>query len=59
MVVSEQQAQRQSAYHVLVADSEEALQRDEGNLWDSGKVASDETASIVYEGGVDFILRIF
>src|SRR5512143_1800089 len=31
----------QSSYQVLVASSPELLQRDQGDLWDSGKVASN------------------
>ena len=41
---------RQSAYQILAASSEELLQKDVGDLWDSGKVVSDETAQIVYGG---------
>jgi alpha-L-rhamnosidase len=41
---------RQSAYQILVASSEELLLKDQANLWDSGKVASEETAQIVYGG---------
>ena len=40
----------QSAYRILVASSPENLSRDEGDLWDSGKVASGETTQIVYSG---------
>ena len=42
--------QRQTAYQVLVASSSALLDRDQGDLWDSGKVASDETAQVVYAG---------
>jgi len=42
--------QRQTAYRVLVASSEALLKRDEGDLWDSGKVESDHSAHIVYAG---------
>ena len=42
--------QRQTAYQVLVASSSAALAQDQGDLWDSGKVASDETAQVVYAG---------
>ena len=42
--------QRQTAYQVLVASSSERLAQDQGDLWDSGKVASDETAQVVYAG---------
>jgi alpha-L-rhamnosidase len=40
----------QSAYQVLVASSADVLKKDQGDLWDSGKVASDESVHIVYAG---------
>jgi hypothetical protein len=40
----------QSAYRVLVAGSEEALQADRGDLWDSGQVNSDNSTHVVYQG---------
>jgi len=40
----------QSAYQILVASSPENLQRNRGDLWDSGKVGSAESAFVVYEG---------
>jgi hypothetical protein len=40
----------QSAYHILVTSSQERLAKDTGDLWDSGKVASDQTYQIAYEG---------
>ncbi|MCX6909411.1 MAG: alpha-L-rhamnosidase N-terminal domain-containing protein, partial [Verrucomicrobia bacterium] len=42
--------QRQTAYRVFVASSEAALAEKTGDLWDSGKVASDETTGVVYAG---------
>ena len=42
--------QRQTAYQVLVASSREKLARDDGDLWDSGRVESDETIQINYAG---------
>jgi alpha-L-rhamnosidase len=42
--------QRQTAYQVLVASSEELLAKDHGDLWDSGKVASDQSIQIEYAG---------
>jgi alpha-L-rhamnosidase len=42
--------QAQSAYQVLVGGSREALDADKGELWDSGRVKSDETAHVVYAG---------
>lgn len=41
---------KQSAYQVLVATSLEKLDSNEGDLWDSGKTASDESIFVVYEG---------
>ncbi|MFZ5831197.1 MAG: family 78 glycoside hydrolase catalytic domain [Planctomycetota bacterium] len=40
----------QKSYRVLVATSEEMLARDEGDLWDSGEVASDCSHLVVYKG---------
>ena len=50
VIESQQRGQRQTAYQVLVASSPAALESDQGDVWDSGKVASDETAHIVYAG---------
>lgn len=41
---------RQSAYQILVASSEDGLMANQADLWDSGKVASDETNQIRYRG---------
>ncbi|MEN9470002.1 MAG: hypothetical protein RL630_1735, partial [Verrucomicrobiota bacterium] len=41
---------RQSAYQILATSSEDLLRKDQADLWDSGKVVSDETAQIVYDG---------
>src|SRR6478609_1223640 len=40
----------QSAYQVLVASSADLLKKDQGDLWDSGKVASAESVHVVYAG---------
>jgi alpha-L-rhamnosidase len=47
---SNQRGQMQSAYQILVADSEEKLRRNQGELWDSGKVESGQSHQVVYEG---------
>ncbi len=47
---SRERAQRQTAYQVLVAASESVLKRDRGDLWDSGKVASDQSVQVPYAG---------
>jgi alpha-L-rhamnosidase len=41
-----------SAYQILVASSQEALMRAQGDAWDSGKVQSENTIQIAYEGRV-------
>jgi len=50
VIQSEQRGQRQTAYQLLVASSPAVLESDRGDVWDSGKVASDETVHIVYAG---------
>ena len=50
IVESSQRGQKQTAYHVLVAGDLANLRQDQGELWDSGKVESDETVAIVYGG---------
>ncbi|MDF7823432.1 glycoside hydrolase family 78 protein [Pontiellaceae bacterium B12227] len=47
---SDERNQQQSAYRILVASSPEKLEKNEGDLWDSGDVRSDESIQIVYEG---------
>lgn len=41
---------RQTAYRILVASSQAKLNADHGNLWDSGKVLSNQTIDIRYAG---------
>ena len=40
----------QTAYQILVSSSAEKLSRGEGDVWDSGKVASENTSQIEYNG---------
>ncbi|NSW78863.1 MAG: family 78 glycoside hydrolase catalytic domain [Chthonomonadetes bacterium] len=47
---SRERAQRQTAYRILVASSPDLLARDEGDLWDTGRVESDQTTHIPYTG---------
>lgn len=47
---SDQRGVKQVAYQILAAADKAALGSDQGDLWDSGKVASDETAQVVYAG---------
>lgn len=41
---------RQTAFHILVASSESLLAENKGDLWDSGKVQSDQSINVVYAG---------
>ena len=41
---------KQTAYRILVASSPQLLDRANGDLWDSGKVAGDESAHVAYGG---------
>jgi alpha-L-rhamnosidase len=41
---------RQRAYRVLVASSRDLLDKDTGDLWDSGEVASDRSVNVEYAG---------
>lgn len=47
---STERGQRSTAYRILVADSPEKLDSDEGDLWDSGRVESDQSIFIPYSG---------
>ena len=47
---SRHRGQRQDAYRVLVASRRELLQKDAGDVWDSGKRASTESVNIAYGG---------
>lgn len=49
-VQSDERDQTQTAYQILVASAENLLRKNQGDLWDSGKISSDETANIVYAG---------
>ncbi|MBM3289690.1 MAG: alfa-L-rhamnosidase, partial [Candidatus Hydrogenedentes bacterium] len=47
---SDRRGAAQSAYRILVASTKRLLDREQGDLWDSGKVASNQTAHIEYAG---------
>ena len=49
-ITAKQEGWQQSAYQILVASSLELLERDEGDLWDSGKVRSSQSVHISYQG---------
>ena len=47
---SNQRGQKQTAYEILVAGSERALRPGKADLWDSGKVVSEDTLEVYYSG---------
>ena len=50
ILASDRRGARQTAYQVLVASSAENLAKDLGNLWDSGRVVSDQSILVPYAG---------
>ncbi|HEV7924492.1 MAG TPA: family 78 glycoside hydrolase catalytic domain [Verrucomicrobiae bacterium] len=50
IITSNRRGELQTAYQILVASSIKLLKEDHGDLWDSGKVVSDETSQIEYKG---------
>src|SRR5262245_12457275 len=47
---SNERAQKQTAYHLLVASTADNLKAGRGDLWDSGEVKGDQTWDVVYAG---------
>src|SRR5438874_13281974 len=47
---STRRGEMQIAYQVLAASAPELLARQKGDLWDSGRVASDQSAHVAYAG---------
>src|SRR5882724_4396981 len=47
---SDRRGEKQTAYEIVVADSEKAVRAHQGDLWGSGKVRSDHTVHVVYGG---------
>jgi hypothetical protein len=50
MIESGERGARQTARQILVSDEEDLIKKDQGNIWDSGKVESDQSVLVVYEG---------
>lgn len=40
----------QKSYHILVADSEQKLKNNEGNIWDSGEINAQQSVRVKYNG---------
>ena len=55
-VTSEKRGEKQTAYQIQVASSAEKLAAGKADLWDSGKVSSDDSLNVVY-GGVNLASR--
>lgn len=49
-LVSGFRGQMQSAYQILAASDEEKLRNNQGDLWDTGKVESDQSIHVEYDG---------
>jgi alpha-L-rhamnosidase len=49
-IESDRRGARQTHYRILVASSAEKLSRGQGDRWDSGRIASDQTTHVVYAG---------
>jgi alpha-L-rhamnosidase len=47
---SPERGQAQTAYRILVASDPARLAKGEGDVWDSGKVASDRSVNVPYDG---------
>lgn len=45
-----QRSLKQTAYQILVSSSEAGLVKEQGDLWDSGKVLSNQSSHIAYAG---------
>jgi len=50
MLQSNERNVKQSAYQILVASSAAKLKSDQGDLWDSGKISSDDSVLVPYAG---------
>ncbi|MDP2883785.1 MAG: glycoside hydrolase family 78 protein [Ignavibacteria bacterium] len=50
IIESKERGVTQTAYELLVSSSMELLDQDKGDLWESGKISSDQSIQIVYEG---------
>ncbi|KAA6306678.1 hypothetical protein EZS27_041659, partial [termite gut metagenome] len=50
IVNSNQPNTLQTAYHILVASSPTILDKDEADLWDSGRTDSDQSVAVSYDG---------
>ncbi|TFG23228.1 MAG: alpha-L-rhamnosidase [Promethearchaeota archaeon] len=50
MIDHEERNQKQTAYQILVASDKEILKSNNGDLWDSGKIDSENYFNVIYNG---------
>jgi len=50
LMESGQRSKKQDAYQILVASTEKNLKQNKGDLWNSGKIASEQSIQIAYDG---------
>jgi alpha-L-rhamnosidase len=50
LLTSSKRGQKQTAYQILAASDENKLQSGQADIWDSGKVASDQSIQVSYKG---------
>lgn len=50
ILISDQRGQKQTAYQILVASSDALLTKNEGDVWDSGKILSSQSVLVAYQG---------
>ncbi|MEA3479096.1 MAG: family 78 glycoside hydrolase catalytic domain, partial [Bacteroidota bacterium] len=50
IIDSDERGQKQNFYQVLVATSKEQLAKNEGDIWDSDKIDSDQSVHVIYKG---------
>ncbi len=46
----QERGQSQSAYHIIVASSQALLTVEQGDVWDSGKIESEQSVNVIYAG---------
>jgi alpha-L-rhamnosidase len=49
-LMSGERGQKQTAFHLIVASSPEKLDKNTGDLWDSGTIESDQSVQVEYNG---------
>ena len=50
ILTSNEQGEEQHAYQVLVASSENLLSERKADLWNSGKIVSEQSTGLLYQG---------